>query len=456
MIEKALRYQTEGDDWVKRIAIGGGLLLFSIFLIPVFTVYGYLLEVVRNALRGDVEQPPKWGDYDLVDLTINGLKAFVILFAYSFVVSIISWVPSTLLGAIGGALDIGLFALLGTLVYLTLSLVGGLAVAVITPVALSNFVLKEEISAGFDINVMKNIIPEIAMLRAVGISIVIYLITAIASGVVSILVITALIVPFILFVGISGIALVWGQGFAEAYDLTYTDEDEEESAAHTTSWGLSWRAIGALIMTHSDDQGLVLPPALAPTQVVVVPIWQADTEAAVREYAADLAAELDEEFRVELDDRDGRNPGFKFNEHELNGVPLRIEIGPDEVEDGEATLVHRPDGESEVADRGTIVGGVDDALESVYAKLYAAAEENLADNVREAHGRDEILGTLGRHGGYVKTGWCGDEACDDEIKDEIAAEIVMLPLDEDEDPVHDTCGVCGDDAVETAYFAKSY
>ena len=247
-----------------------------------------------------------------------------------------------------------------------------------------------------------------------------------------------------------------GTSFADAFDITYTDEDEGERTAHTTSWGLSWRAMGALIMTHSDDQGLVLPPALAPTQVVVVPIWQADTEAAVREYAADLAAELDEEFRVELDDRDGRNPGFKFNEHELNGVPLRIEIGPDEVEDGEATLVHRPGGESEVADRGTIVGGVDDALESVYAKLYAAAEENLADNVREAHGRDEILGTLGRHGGYVKTGWCGDEACDDEIKDEIAAEIVMLPLDEDEDPVHDTCGVCGDDAVETAYFAKSY
>ena len=221
MIEEALRYQTEGDDWVKRIAIGGGLLLFSIFLIPVFTVLGYLLEVVRNALRGDVEQPPKWGDYDLVDLTINGLKAFVILFVYSFVVSIISWVPLTLLGAIGDALDIGLFALLGTLVYLTLSLVGGLAVAVITPVALSNFVLKEEISAGFDINVMKNIIPEIAMLRAVGIGIVIYLITAIASGVVSILVITALIVPFILFVGISGIALVWGQGFAEAYETVY-------------------------------------------------------------------------------------------------------------------------------------------------------------------------------------------------------------------------------------------
>ena len=247
-----------------------------------------------------------------------------------------------------------------------------------------------------------------------------------------------------------------GTSFAEAFDITYTDEDENEQIAHTTSWGLSWRALGALIMTHSDDQGLVLPPALAPTQVVIVPIWQADTEDDVLEYAAGLAADLDDEFRVELDDRDERNPGFKFNEHELNGVPLRIEVGPHEVEDGEATLVHRPDGENEVVSADDIAEAVGDALEAVYAKLYAAAEANLEENVREAHGRDEILGTLGRHGGYVKTGWCGDEACETEIKDQIAADIVMVDLDEDAEPIHDTCGVCGAEATETAYFAKSY
>jgi prolyl-tRNA synthetase len=247
-----------------------------------------------------------------------------------------------------------------------------------------------------------------------------------------------------------------GTGFAEAYDVYYTDEDEEEQVAHTTSWGLSWRALGALIMTHSDDQGLVLPPALAPEQVVVVPIYQEDTREAVLDYSAELAAELDAEFRVHLDDRDERNPGFKYNEWELKGVPLRIEVGPNEVEDGEATLVHRPDGEREVADRDDITTTIEDALDAVYAKLYAAAEENLEEHIHEAHGRDEILGTLGRHGGYVKTGWCGDEACETEIKDQIAAEIVMLPLDEDEGPVHETCGVCGGTAVETAYFAKNY
>jgi prolyl-tRNA synthetase len=247
-----------------------------------------------------------------------------------------------------------------------------------------------------------------------------------------------------------------GTGFAEAYDVYYTDEDEAEQVAHTTSWGLSWRALGALIMTHSDDQGLVLPPTLAPTQVVVVPIWNEGTKAEVLDYAGELAAELDAEFRVHLDDRDERNPGFKYNEWELKGVPLRIEVGPNEVEDGEATLVHRPDGEREVADREGVVESVGDALDTVYAKLYAAAEENLEENIRDVHGRDEILGTVGRHGGYVRTGWCGDEACEAEIKDNVAAEIVLLPLDEDEEPVHDTCGVCGEEAVETAYFARNY
>ncbi|WP_254537421.1 proline--tRNA ligase [Halomarina litorea] len=248
-----------------------------------------------------------------------------------------------------------------------------------------------------------------------------------------------------------------GTSFAEAYDVTYADEGEEDQLAHTTSWGLSWRAIGALVMSHSDDQGLVLPPTLAPEQVVVVPIWQEDTRDEVLEYAEGLTEELDEAgVRVHLDDRDERNPGFKYNEWELKGVPLRIEVGPHEVEDGEATLVHRPDGENEVATREDITSTVEDALDTVYAKLYAASEERLEENVREAHGRGQILGTIGQHGGYVKTGWCGEEACETAIKDEIAAEIVMVPMDEDEEPVHDTCGVCEEESVTTAYFAKSY
>ncbi|MFC6724660.1 proline--tRNA ligase [Halobium palmae] len=251
-----------------------------------------------------------------------------------------------------------------------------------------------------------------------------------------------------------------GQSFAEAFDLTFADEDEEERVAHTTSWGLSWRALGALIMTHSDDQGLVLPPTVAPEQVVVVPIWQEETRDDVLQYATGVAADLEDAgVRVELDDRDERNPGFKFNEHELKGVPVRFEIGPHEVEDGEVTVVHRPDGEESTVSREGIADAAQEHMDEVYAKLYAAAEENLGDGVRDADSREEILGTIGQHGGYVRAPWCGEEDCETEIKEQIAAEIVLVPFEDDVDKrVHEgeDCAVCGETAEETAYFAKSY
>ncbi|AEN04638.1 proline--tRNA ligase [Halolamina sp.] len=255
-----------------------------------------------------------------------------------------------------------------------------------------------------------------------------------------------------------------GQSFAEAFDITYSDEDEEERVAHTTSWGFSWRSLGALIMTHSDDQGLVLPPTLAPEQVAIVPIWQSDTQEEVLEYAEGVAEELEEAgIRVELDDRDERNPGFKFNEWELKGVPVRFEIGPHEVEDDEITAIHRPDGEELTLDREGVADAVQSEFNEIYAKLFATAEENLEENVRDADDRAGILGTLGQHGGYVRTPWCGDEACEDAISDQMAAEIVMVPFPDDEEKHHENvlagdaeCAVCGDDADETAYFAKSY
>ena len=248
-----------------------------------------------------------------------------------------------------------------------------------------------------------------------------------------------------------------GTTFAEAFDITYTDQSEQQQTAHTTSWGLSWRALGALIMTHSDDQGLVLPPTIAPTQVVIVPIWQQDTKEPILEYATEIEQTLTEAgFSVLLDDRDERNPGFKFNEHELNGIPLRIEIGSNELAEETTTLVHRPDGAEQTAAQSAVVEAVDKALDEIYDKLYTTAAEQLQSNIRTATSRAEILGTIGQHGGYVKAPWCGAEACETAIKDEIAAEIVMVPMDEDEAPIGETCAVCGDPATETAYFAKTY
>ena len=263
-----------------------------------------------------------------------------------------------------------------------------------------------------------------------------------------------------------------GQSFAEAYDVTFTDENEDEQTAWTTSWGLSWRALGALIMTHSDDQGLVLPPAVAPEQVVVVPIWQEDTKEEVLQYATEVAAELEEagDVRVHLDDRDERNPGFKYNEWELKGVPLRIEIGPNEVDDEVVTAVRRSDNENtkRELDRTELVEAVDDQLDTVFDELYEQAAQNLVANVRTADEPEQIMGTIGQHGGYVKTPWCGDEACEEVIKEKVSAEVAMLPLEEGVAPEADVesgeavavegdeCTMCGEPASEVAYFAKTY
>ncbi|MES3517495.1 MAG: proline--tRNA ligase [Natronomonas sp.] len=247
-----------------------------------------------------------------------------------------------------------------------------------------------------------------------------------------------------------------GTTFAEEYGITFTDENETEQTAHTTSWGSTWRTIGAVIMAHGDDQGLVLPPTVAPKQVVIVPIWTEDNREAVLEYAESLYDDLEDDFRVRLDDRDHRNPGFKFNEWELKGVPLRIEVGSNELEEGTATLVHRPDGEDALEERDEIAETVDEHLDSIYGKLYDAASEYMDERITEADSREEILGTIGRQGGYVKAGWCGDEACEEPIKDAISAEIVMVDLDADAEPIQDTCAICGDAATETAYFAKSH
>ncbi len=248
-----------------------------------------------------------------------------------------------------------------------------------------------------------------------------------------------------------------GQTFAEAFDITYIDQQEEEQIAHTTSWGLSWRALGALILAHGDDQGLIAPPPIAPTQVAIIPIWQEDTKTAVLQYARGVADELKEAgYRIELDARDDRNPGFKFNEHELHGVPVRIEIGPNEVEDERITIVHRPDRESVTTSRADLIKEVQANLDAVYDKLYQRAEERLAEGITEATTADEIIEHIDAEGGYVRGAWCGDPACEEPIKEAVAADIVMVPLEEDEAPIDDTCVTCGDGAVTTAYFAKTY
>ncbi|MFB6159192.1 MAG: proline--tRNA ligase, partial [Candidatus Nanohalobium sp.] len=250
-------------------------------------------------------------------------------------------------------------------------------------------------------------------------------------------------------------------------EIEFEDEDSETQTAWTTSWGLSTRTIGALIMAHGDDDGLRLPPSVAPVQTVVVPIYQEDNQEEVIDYAEEVAGELEEKgLRVKLDDRDHRTPGYKFNEWELKGVPLRVEIGPNEVQDNAVTPVRRDNGEKDMGqDREEFIGEAKEVLEDIQDSLYSELEEYLQENIREADSKNEILATIGKSRGYVKTKWCGNEECEAEVKDEVSAEIVVLPFEEDSKPatiqekdeeIDGKCSICGEEAERWAYFAKNY
>jgi len=264
----------------------------------------------------------------------------------------------------------------------------------------------------------------------------------------------------------SGTSHQLGQNFSEAFDITFEDENADERTCWNTSWGLSTRTIGALIMAHGDDDGLRLPPSIAPKQVVVVPIYQEDNQEEVMEYAEDVADDLkDEGFRVEFDGREHRTPGYKFNEWELKGVPLRLEIGPNEMEDRTVTAVRRDDGSSEEVFRDSVTDQAEELLDRIQDSLYNELDDYLDENIREADSKNDILATIGKSRGYVKTKWCGKESCEAEIKDEVAAEIVVLPFQEDSKPatiqesgeeIEGECAICGEEAERWAYFAKNY
>jgi len=265
----------------------------------------------------------------------------------------------------------------------------------------------------------------------------------------------------------SGTSHQLGQHFAEAFEIEFEDEDSETQTAWTTSWGLSTRTIGALIMAHGDDDGLRLPPSVAPHQAVVVPIFQEDNQKEVMNYAEEVVDDLESQgLRVKFDHRDHRTPGYKFNEWELKGVPLRVEVGPNEMDEDAVTTVRRDNGDKEMGlDRKEFIEEAEDTLKDIQASMYNELEEYLEENIREASSKNEILSTIGQNRGYVKTKWCGDEACEEEIKDQISAEIVVLPFREyskpetiqaSEEEIEGECAICGENAERWAYFAKNY
>ncbi|MFN2169535.1 MAG: proline--tRNA ligase, partial [Anaerolineae bacterium] len=223
-----------------------------------------------------------------------------------------------------------------------------------------------------------------------------------------------------------------GQNFAKAFDIQYLDHNNELQYCWTTSWGVSTRIVGAIIMAHGDDQGLRLPPNLAPLQAIVVPIWRKEHQkAAVLEAAERIRAQLAERFRVKMDDREGMTPGWKFNEWELRGVPLRIEIGPRDVEKESVVFARRDiagrEGKSFVPMAG-LTGAVGEMLDTIQENMLATATAFRDANIHEAKDYEALKAIVGN--GWARAYWCGDDACEAKIKEDTKATSRCIPLDQ--------------------------
>jgi len=245
-----------------------------------------------------------------------------------------------------------------------------------------------------------------------------------------------------------------GQNFAKAYGVQFQDRDGEQQYAFATSWGVSTRLVGAVIMTHGDDKGLRLPPALAPHEVVIVPIYKSDGERArVHEALAHVKSALADR-RVKVDDREQLRPGYKYNEWELKGVPLRIEIGPRDAEAGSVVVARRDTGEKETVAVGKLAGRVGELLAEIQTGLYRDAEAFRDANTFSPKDYGEFKALIEAGGGFLQGAWCGDPDCEAEIKAETKATIRFLPL-QPEDPGA-PCVHCGKPGVDRATWALAY
>ena len=249
----------------------------------------------------------------------------------------------------------------------------------------------------------------------------------------------------------SGTSHNFGDGFAKAFGVQYTDANNKLQYVHQTSWGMSTRIIGAIIMVHGDDSGLVLPPRIAPTQVMIIPINQ--KKEGVLEKAQEIKAALSEKFTVKLDDSN-KNPGWKFSEQEMRGIPVRIEIGPKDIEAGQAVIVRRDNREKTVVSLDNITEVVGEILEKMQADMLAKATAHRDANTHEAHNWEEFTDILTRKQGFIKAMWCGDRACEEAIKDETGATTRCMPFEQEH--LSDVCVHCGKPAKTMVYFGKAY
>lgn len=248
-----------------------------------------------------------------------------------------------------------------------------------------------------------------------------------------------------------------GQHFSKAFNIRFEDRNQNLQYVWQTSWGMTTRLIGAVIMSHGDDSGLKLPPRVAPTQVVIVPIsmgnWKEDVLPAAQAIEEGLKKVG---LRVLLDTREEFTPGWKFSEYEMRGVPLRIEIGPRDVKAGQAVLVRRDTRGKMTLPLDAMASKVPGILEDIQASLFREAETFLRENTRQAGCWEEFKDVMDNQRGFVKSLWCGSDACEDKIKEDTMATIRVIPLELKSQAGPGACVCCGKEAKVPAYFARAY
>ena len=248
----------------------------------------------------------------------------------------------------------------------------------------------------------------------------------------------------------SGTSHNFGDGFAKAFGIQYTDKDNKLKYVHQTSWGMTTRLIGALIMVHGDNSGLVLPPRIAPVQVCIVPVMQ--KKPGVLDKAFEIKEVLSN-FRVKVDDSD-KSPGWKFSEQEMRGIPLRIEMGPRDIEANQAILVRRDNGEKITVSLDEIDVRVGELLETIQKEMLERARKHRDSHTTVALNYDEFKDAVANKPGFIKAMWCGNQECEDKIKEETTATSRCMPFEQEH--LSDVCVCCGRPAKAMVYWGKAY
>ncbi|MBR0146234.1 MAG: proline--tRNA ligase [Eubacterium sp.] len=249
----------------------------------------------------------------------------------------------------------------------------------------------------------------------------------------------------------SGTSHNFGDGFAKAFGVQYTDKDNTLKYVHQTSWGVTTRLIGAVIMVHGDNDGLVLPPRIAPTQVIIIPIQQ--KKEGVLEAVDALQEKLSKVARVKTDKTD-KSPGFKFAEQEMRGIPLRIEVGPRDLENGEAVVVRRDTGDKQTVKLDELETLIPALLETIQKEMLERARAHRDAHTYTAENWEQFKEIIETKPGFIKAMWCGDQACEDAIKEETGATTRCMPFEQEH--ISDTCVYCGKEAKKMVYFGRAY